>query len=63
MLTRRIGAAARVALMLLGAIAIALVSVQPPFPLAAAERLSGSPDPNRRLRERLRRTLDGGGDP
>jgi general secretion pathway protein D len=31
--------------------------------LAAAERLSGSPDPNRRLRERLRRTLDGGGDP
>jgi adenylate cyclase len=39
MLTRPIGAAARVALMLIGAVAVALVSVQPPFPLAAAERL------------------------
>lgn len=39
MLTRRIGAAARVALMLFGAMAVALVSAQPPFPLAAAERL------------------------
>jgi class 3 adenylate cyclase/CHASE2 domain-containing sensor protein len=39
MLTRRIGAVARVALMLFGAIAVALVSAQPPFPLAAAERL------------------------
>ena len=57
MLTRRIGAAARVALMLFGAITVALVSAQPPLPLAAAERLfeaaafrylgpAGAADPN-----------------
>jgi general secretion pathway protein D len=30
--------------------------------VAADQRLSGSPDPNRRLRERVRRKLEGGGD-
>ena len=30
--------------------------------MAASERLSGSADPNRRLRERLQRRLEGGGD-